>query len=265
MLPMLRVVHQVCGVGLPLGPHGGGAGFQRVLVAGVKARIAALAGAPSGERVAGTVETVLADGDRVSRAAGGVGRTACGVRVAVAVDDAGRVRLPDGVQVVACRLHRVLADTVLAFAVCGAGTVLGSVPTNERVSVAGETIGVCGQLVTGLAGLYSRVAAGRAVAVIGKGLRGTGPAGVQGAGTLQRPLVARVDGLALASGLGVPRDEHVSVAGEPVVADVDLLVGLARLRVGLTAGRAVAVVGEAGLAGRPLRVQGQSAVRDPRG
>ena len=51
-------------------------------------------------------------------------------------------------------------------------------PTKERVSVAGETIGVCGQFVTGLAGLCRRVASGCAVAVIGEGLCVTGPAGI---------------------------------------------------------------------------------------
>ena len=199
--------------------------------------------------------------------AGDARRVGCGAGgpVVVPVLDAGRVGLPDGVQVVACRLHRVPADTVLAFAVCGAGTVLGGVPTHERVSVAGETIGVCGQLVTGVAGLRRRVAAGRAVAVIGEGLRDAGPAGVQGAGTLQRPLVARVDGLTPAIGLGVPTHERVSVAREPVLAYVDLLVGDPVLRVGLTTGRAVAVVGQAGLAGRPLRVQGQRPVGRPTG
>ena len=101
--------------------------------------------------------------------------------------------------------------------------------------------------------------------MIGEGLHVTGPAGVQGAGTLQRPLVARVDGLAPAIGLGVPTHERVSVAREPVLAYVDLLVGDPVLRVGLTTGRAVAVVGQAGLAGRPLRVQGQRPVGRPTG
>lgn len=174
----VAVVHQVCGVGLPLGPHGGGSRFKRVFVARLQAWVAAFAGAPAGERVAWTVEAVLADGHRVAGVAGGVGCAACGVRPVVAVLDGCRVCLPDGVQVVACWLHHVLADAVLAFAVCGAGTVLGGVPTNERVSVAGETIGVCGQFVTGLAGLCRRVASGCAVAVIGEGLRVTGPAGI---------------------------------------------------------------------------------------
>ena len=251
-------------IGLPLGPQGRGAGGERVPASGLEARVRAPVPGPPGERVAGAGEPVLGDGHVL---AGDARRVGCGAGgpVVVPVSDVGGVGLPDGVQVVACRLHRVPADTVLAFAVCGAGTILGGVPTHERVSVAGETIGVCGQLVTGLAGLRRRVAAGRAVAVIGEGLHVTGPAGVQGAGTLQRPLVARVDGLAPAIGLGVPTHERVSVAREPVLAYVDLLVGDPVLRVGLTTGRAVAVVGQAGLAGRPLRVQGQRPVGRPTG
>ena len=164
-------------VGLPLGPQCRGAGCERVPASGLEARIRAPVPGPAGERVAGAGEPVSGDGHVL---AGDARRVGCGAGgpVVVPVLDAGRVGLPDRVQVVACRLHRVPADTVLAFAVCGAGTVLGGVPTNERVSVAGETIGVCGQLVTGVAGLRRRVAAGRAVAVIGEGLRNAGPAGI---------------------------------------------------------------------------------------
>ena len=260
----VRVVDQVRRVGLPLGPQCRGAGSERVPASGLEARIRAPVPGPAGERVAGAGEPVSGDGHVLAGDARGVGRRTGGPPV-VPVLDVGGVGLPDRVQVVACGEHGPFGDAVAALAVVVAGAVGPGVPFDELVSVAREPVGARVEHVARPAVLGFRVAAGVAVAVVVQPLLVAAPSRVQDAGPVQSPDRVRRPCLAPAVRLRVPPGERVPVAREPVLAYVDLLVGDPVLRVGLAAGRPVAVVGEAGLAGRPLRVQGERAVRRPPG